>query len=444
MSTANGWQPLSPATDPQITAPRNTPAFTRLARTHLLSVAADASLATALAGSLFFTLPNDEARGKVLLYLLLTMAPFSLLSPLIGPMLDRIRGGRRLIIIVAGALRTLLCVLMITDIKSLWFFPEAFGVLVCQKGYSVAKSALVPTTVGGDDELLQANSKLALLSGIGSLVGGGPGALALKLGGAQWSLAIAGVIYVATTVLAFSIRGEKVAAVSTSKEERLELHCPTVLLGASGMALLRAIVGFLTLFLAFAFHKAGVPLWQFGLVGAASISGSFLGALIAPLFRKVLKEESILISSLVAVTITAFASAVLLQRLAAATALAFVVGICAAAGKLAFDSIVQRDAPDANRGRSFARFETRFQVLWVIGALVAIAPMPMKVGYVAVLLVAGFAAVSYVVGMLAYRYRSGAEPTYASAAAAEIQERVTEVTGEAKHRVGRALRQRRR
>jgi hypothetical protein len=210
------------------------------------------------------------------------------------------------------------------------------------------------------------------------------------------------------------------------------------------MALLRGIVGFLTVFLAFAFHKAGVPLWQFGLVGAASISGSFLGALVAPLFRKVLREESILISSLLLVTITAFASAVLLERLAAATALAFVVGVCAAAGKLAFDSIVQRDAPDANRGRSFARFETRFQVLWVIGALVAIAPMPMKVGYVAVLLVAGFAALSYVVGLLAFRHRSGADPTYASAAAAEIQERVNEVTDEARHRVGRALRSRRR
>ena len=37
-------------------------------------------------------------------------------------------------------------------------------------------------------------------------------------------------------------------------------------------------------------------------------------------------------------------------------------------GKLAFDSIVQRDAPDANRGRSFARFETRFQIIWVVGA----------------------------------------------------------------------------
>jgi hypothetical protein len=34
---------------------------------------------------------------------------------------------------------------------------------------------------------------------------------------------------------------------------------------------------------------------------------------------------------------------------------------------------VQRDAPDAARGRSFARFETRFQVVWVAGGVLAVA-----------------------------------------------------------------------
>ena len=60
--------------------------------------------------------------------------------------------------------------------------------------------------------------------------------------------------------------------------------------------------------------------------------------------------------------------------------------------KQAFDSIVQRDAPDANRGRSFARFETRFQLVWVIGALIPIVvPIPAELGFV--LIVAAVAAV---------------------------------------------------
>ena len=58
-----------------------------------------------------------------------------------------------------------------------------------------------------------------------------------------------------------------------------------------------------------------------------------------------------------------------------AAALGFVVGVSNTAGKLAFDSIVQRDAPDANRGRLFAKFETRFQLIWVVGAMIGLIPL---------------------------------------------------------------------
>ena len=52
--------------------------------------------------------------------------------------------------------------------------------------------------------------------------------------------------------------------------------------------------------------------------------------------------------------------------------LAAIVAIVSTSGKLAFDSLVQRDAPDANRGRSFASFELRFQIVWVIGAVIPV------------------------------------------------------------------------
>jgi hypothetical protein len=69
--------------------------FTRLARAHAFAVATDTLIAMALAGSLFFSIPTGEARGRVTLYLALTMAPFAVVSPLIGPAIDRARGGRR-------------------------------------------------------------------------------------------------------------------------------------------------------------------------------------------------------------------------------------------------------------------------------------------------------------------------------------------------------------
>ncbi|HEV2369795.1 MAG TPA: hypothetical protein VGR90_07955, partial [Acidimicrobiales bacterium] len=40
--------------------------------------------------------------------------------------------------------------------------------------------------------------------------------------------------------------------------------------------------------------------------------------------------------------------------------------------KPAFDAMVQRDVHESARGRAFARFETRFQLAWVIGALIPV------------------------------------------------------------------------
>ena len=48
-----------------------------------------------LAGSIFFTQPLGQSRTQVLLYLLLTIAPFAVVGPIIGPALDRSKAGRR-------------------------------------------------------------------------------------------------------------------------------------------------------------------------------------------------------------------------------------------------------------------------------------------------------------------------------------------------------------
>ncbi|HEX6786568.1 MAG TPA: hypothetical protein VF076_05190, partial [Acidimicrobiales bacterium] len=48
------------------------PPFTWLARTHAAGAAGDAAVAISLAGSLFFDISPQAARGKVALYLLLT------------------------------------------------------------------------------------------------------------------------------------------------------------------------------------------------------------------------------------------------------------------------------------------------------------------------------------------------------------------------------------
>jgi len=115
--------------------------FARLAVAHAVGMAGDVFVTVSLAGSLFFDVGVGAARPKVLLYLLLTMAPFAVVAPVLGPFLDRTRGGRRLM--VAGAMggRAVLCMLMANKINSPLLYPLAFGALVLSKGQSVAKSA---------------------------------------------------------------------------------------------------------------------------------------------------------------------------------------------------------------------------------------------------------------------------------------------------------------
>jgi hypothetical protein len=408
---------------------------------HALSTAADALFATALAGSLFFSIPVGQARTKVFAYLAGAIAPFSLLSPLIGPAIDRIAGGRRWMIIGSLALRSLFTFLLITNFDDLTvFLPLAFGILVFQKGYAVARSALVPTTVRSDDELVRANSKFSLLSGVMGFVAAGPGVLALHLGGPEASLALATVVYAGGLVFALQLPQSRVAQSHTPSSERVGLHAPSILLGAGGMGLLRGIVGFLSILVAFGLRTNDRPLWEYGLVGAGAVGGSLLGAIVAPKLRDVMREEIILISSLGLVLVCAVFSVFVLDGVVASLLLAAAVGLAGSAGKLAFDSIVQRDAPDANRGRSFARFETRFQILWVIGAAIAIIPMSLELGFVIVLFVALFATFTYGVGLLAAQQRAGAQPTVATAAAIEVEARMSAMSGAAKKQAGRTAR----
>src|SRR2546423_9312131 len=143
--------------------------FARLAVTHALAIGADTLVAVALAGSIFFSATLADARPKVLLYLAITMVPFAVVAPVMGPALDRTKGGRRLMVAVFALGRALLCLFMANHLKSLLFYPAAFGTLALSKGYLVAKSALVPAVVSDENELVEANSRLAL---IGVLAGG--------------------------------------------------------------------------------------------------------------------------------------------------------------------------------------------------------------------------------------------------------------------------------
>ena len=385
--TAGGWRPIASA---------EVEAFTRLARAHALSAATDTLVAIGLAGSLFFSISPDAARGKVALYLLLTMAPFAVVAPFLGPLIDRIRGGRRVMVIGSLAGRAGLCVLMADDIDGLLLFPEAFAVLVLGKAYGVARAALVPALVERADELVRANAKLTLVSGVVGFIASIPGLLLLQLG-APWVLLLAAVVSAAGAITATRIPKARLSPPQTAVE-RAELRQAGIRLAATAMAVLRGTVGFLAFLLAFSLREEDAPTWWFGVVLAVSAVGSLAGAAMAPPLRRWVREERILFGCLVAVSFGAVV-AIQVGGRASGALLAATVGVGASAGRLCFDAIVQRDAPDADQARSFASFETRFQLAWVLGALGPVAlSIPRTAGYVAIAILTSVAGAAYLTG----------------------------------------------
>ena len=116
----------------------------RLFDLHAVSCAGDTLITIGLAGTIFFNVPLGEARSKVALYLLITMVPFALLAPVVGPLLDHFRHGRRYALAATMLGRAFLAWLISDYIHGFGLYPAAFGVLALSRAYGVARSAAVP------------------------------------------------------------------------------------------------------------------------------------------------------------------------------------------------------------------------------------------------------------------------------------------------------------
>ena len=108
----------------------------RLIYLHAANAAGDAAVAISLATTVFFAGATSEARGQVALFLGLTMLPFAIVAPLIGPFLDRFSHGRRWAIGATFALRGFLCWVLAGAVadESALLYPAALGVLVVVQG----------------------------------------------------------------------------------------------------------------------------------------------------------------------------------------------------------------------------------------------------------------------------------------------------------------------
>ena len=365
--------------------------LSRLIEVSAVAAAGDAAVTISLAGTLFFANPGGS-RAPVALYLGMTMLPFAVLAPLLGPFLDRFSHGRRWAIGGTLALRGFLCWLMADAIAghSIALYPYALGVLVCSKAYGIARSATVPRLLPESVTLVKANGRISLAGIVGVGVSAPIAGLA-SLAGPQWSMRYAFVVFMAATVLAVllparsdSTEGEEPVSLSGRAQQRFQLPS-SVVFALRCNAGLKILSGFLFMFLAFLLKQHPLPGWEhrdtlllalvIGAVGAGNTVGIALGSIL----RRVDPRITVIIALLADTAAAVFAA--LFFSLLPAMILGLTSGLGAAIGKLALDSTIQNDVPERVRTSAFARSETLLQLTWVVGGFIGIAlPLNAELG----------------------------------------------------------------
>ena len=333
---------------------------------HLSSAAGDALVAIALADSVFFSVPVGEAKLRVALYLVLTMAPLAVAAPALVPLLDR-WGRLRAIAFMAAAGRGVIALYAAPRFGTLLLFPLAFGLLVLSKVNVITRNGLVMGYAPAHEGLVAANARLSRIGVIGGLVAAVPGVAILKLGGSRVVLIVAAVAYATTTLLTLRLSRPTVPAVEGEVTRMGAI--PALTTAAAGAAALRGASGFLVFLLAFALRIGGEPKYWFGVLAVAAMAGGFLGDVIAPHLSRFFREEAAVFVSLLAAGVVALFAAAEFRLLVLALFSAF-AGLATEFGRLSFQSLMQRFAPAGAHGRVFVRYDMAFQLAWVAGAVI--------------------------------------------------------------------------
>jgi MFS family permease len=421
-----------------------------------VSGAADAFVTVALAGTIFFSTSVDQARGRVVLFLIITMAPFAVLAPFIGPALDRIQQGRRFVLAGTMLTRGLLCYAMSANVaNSVTLLPAAFGILVLQKAGGVVKASVTPRLLPADLTLVTANARSGLISLAASTAAAGLAAGVQVAGGAAWTLRVGTLIYLGAMIIAFRLPEQidvPAAAPATAPAgapapvreppTRPDMPRPTLPLppgdppsageaagGAPGgaargrhgrwrtlanvgpvvaeamtvNAVLRAYSGYILFLLAFLLRSVdlgtvfGHPVSHNFALGALALGLSVgsLASMILGSFFKGRAPQVIMFSVLIVAPVVTAVCAWTFGLWAAVLVMATAI-FCASLAKLGQDSIVGREIGDEIRSSTFAVSETINQVANVAGGLAGVLVSMLNNGQVGLSIAAGGLAVAVV------------------------------------------------
>ncbi|MDT4986802.1 MAG: hypothetical protein QOI74_896 [Micromonosporaceae bacterium] len=391
----------------------------RLLDLHAVSCAGDTLVAIGMAGTIFFNVPVGEARGRVALYLLVTMLPFALLAPVVGPVLDRLRHGRRYALALTMLGRAFLAYMISEHIGGYTIYPAAFGMLVLSRAYGVARSAAVPRLLPAGLGLSEAGARASVFGTVAGAAAVPFGLAATALGGAAWPLRLSMVVFVFGMVSALRLppRADSQPPEVVPRAKQLPGHKgakvlsgPLVIASLAGSATLRAGYGFLTLFLAFAIRLHDLPTgllgWSLsptaaiGLCAAALGFGSFLATAVGTTLR-IHRPAVLQAGGILAVTLVVAATAVGYNLFLVVLA-CLVTAVASGLAKLAVDAVIQERIPERVRASAFAHSETLLMFAWVIGGALGLVPLDGRVGFtvLAVFLALGSTRAALVSGRL--------------------------------------------
>lgn len=342
--------------------------------THALSAAGDALVAVALASTAFFQVSASEARGKIALYLLLTLLPFSLLVPVAGPLLDRFPHGRRYVLALTTTGRGLVAWTLAGALASLSLYPQALVILVLARAYGVAKSAAVVRVRPPELGLVAANARLNVAGVAASGTAAAIGVAVANTLGTPWVLRLATCVFLVGGAVALRLPShvdDPRAAGRTSERFSLADAPRPVRRALAATVSLRALSGLLTLGLAILLKAHHAHAAVVGVVLGAAFLGGLLGTGLASRLsaRRTARLTSLaLLAPTLACLLAAVGGTTVLRALAVGS-----VGLGASLGKYALDASLQSSVDAARIGSAFARSETLLQLGWALGGGIGLA-----------------------------------------------------------------------
>lgn len=368
----------------------------RLLDLHVTSCAGDALVTIGLATTTFFAGSVGQARGKVALYLLVTMAPFAIIAPIVGPVLDRFRHGRRIALAITMLGRALLAWVVSDHLKDIGLYLAAIGVLALSRAYGVARSAAVPRLLPPGLSLSEAGARASIFGTIaGAAVA--PLGLAATALGPQWPLRVAAVIFALGSIVALRLppRADSEppevlprAFQSRARQHGKVLSGPLVVTTVVGAASLRALSGFITLYLAFAIRAGDLTtvFFKHTLSPVTALAVAFgsiwTGSLVATVIGSRLNiRRPVLLQAggILAVTLTAL-YAIINYTLGSVIIFGLTGAIVAGLSKLALDATIQERIPESVRASGFAHSETLLMLAWVVGGAIGLIPFQGRLG----------------------------------------------------------------